>query len=112
MVSYTETLASARAHDLTIAKRLRGWVVETHQGKSVLMSYWYNNNKLVSAHAVFIDEGGDAQLDLVAAHLNDRIGAGPLLIQSLQRLHQDSARTAGSKKTLAEVLRKSSKAIN
>lgn len=91
---------------------MRGWTVEVQHGKSVLMSYWFNKNKDVSAQAVFIDDSGDSQLDMIAAHLNERVGAGPLLIQRLQNLHSDIAKNAGSQKTGAEIIRISSKSIN
>jgi len=112
LVSYTEILATARAHDSTIAKRMRGWAVEVHHDKPVLISYWFNKNKDVSAQAIFIDDSGEAQLDMIAAHLNERVGAGPLLIQSLQKLHGGTAKNVGTQKTVAEVVRFASKSIN
>lgn len=112
MASYTDILAKAREHDSTIAKRMRGWIVEDHQGKSVLMSYWYNKNQDVSAHAVYIDDVGDAQLDLVAGYINEQNGAGPLLVAALQRLHRAKANRAGGRKIAAEVIKPTAHSVN
>ncbi|WP_131815918.1 MULTISPECIES: hypothetical protein [Pseudomonas] len=112
VASYTEILAKAREHDSTIARRMRGWAVEDHQGKPVLMSYWYNKHKDVSAHAVYIDDVGDAELAMVAGYLNEKIGAGPLLIARLQKLNQSSALRAGGRKLAADVIPVATPSIN
>jgi hypothetical protein len=91
---------------------MRGWAVEEHQGKPVLMSYWYNKNKDVSAHAVYIDDVGDAELAMVAGYLNKKVGAGPRHIENLQKLNQSSARRAGGRKLAAEVISVAAPSIN
>lgn len=112
MTSYTEILAKAREHDLTVAKRMRGWAVEVHNDKAVLVSYWYNKNRDVSAHALYVDGTGDAQLELIAAHLNECIGAGALTIEAFQTLHRKNAKTAEGRKVAAEVIKMTTWSIN
>jgi hypothetical protein len=112
VASYTEILAKAREHDLTISRRMRGWAVEVHSGKSVLMSYWYNDAEEVSAFAVYIDEVGDGQLEMIAGHINEQNGSGPLTLDALKKLHGSKAKSAGKRKVAAEVIKDGKRTIN
>ncbi len=83
MTDHKQLLAAASEHEQNLGTCLKAWACEKNGGHRVLMSYWYKD-KSYRAKALFVDEAGVFELEMIATHLNQNLGAGEETIKSMR----------------------------
>lgn len=83
MTDHKTLLATASAHELELGACLKAWACERNGGHSVLMSYWYKD-KSYWAKAVLVDKDGKFEVEMIAAHLNEKLGAGEATVKGMR----------------------------
>lgn len=92
---YKLAITAARESETTIRNQMRGWaVIKSGDGVSLVVLA-YIDGGTVSAHIVWsgVDQLGSIQL--VADHLNEKVGAGPGLLDALLNVYHKRAPTQG-----------------
>lgn len=112
MFSYLQIIEGAKAHSREIERRLQGWAVDLNSGNQRLMSYWISEGGDIAARIIHVDLTGQVDLELIAAHLNEGINAGPLTVKALQDQYMRKVKAASTRHTRASVLKNSSAAIH
>ncbi|MAG64950.1 MAG: hypothetical protein CMK74_03630 [Pseudomonadales bacterium] len=83
MTDHKALLATASAHEQELGTCLKAWACERNGGHSVLMSYWYKD-KTYRAKAVLVDTDGRYEVEMIAAHLNEKLGAGEATVKGMR----------------------------
>jgi hypothetical protein len=83
MNDHKTLLAAASKHEEELGACVKAWACELNGGHRVLVSYWYAK-KNYSAKALVVDTAGSLEIEMIAAHLNERLGAGKETVKGMR----------------------------
>lgn len=90
-----QAITAARESEAAIQNHMRGWaVIRTGDGCSLVVLA-YTDAGMVSAHVVWSGVDPLGSIQLVADHLNEKIGAGPALLGALLNVYHKRAPMQG-----------------
>lgn len=92
---YETAIASARRVDATISAYMRGWAVLQDKDLTSLVALAYQNEGRVSAYVAWSGVDHASAMELIARHMNDCVGAEPVLVDALASVYQRGAGALG-----------------
>lgn len=90
-----QAISAARESEAAIQNHLRGWAVIKSGDLCSLVVLTYSDGGSVSAHVVWAGADPLGSIQLVADHLNEKIGAAPELLGALLNVYHKGAPTQG-----------------